>query len=140
MSDGFEVDNGFNPLLDDGVALSDTDGDGLSNFVESEHGTSALNVDTDGDNSPDGDEDIAGTNPLDAGSFFYVSDITPLLAGGCEITFDTVLERTYTVYCSTDLGGTWDIVGAPIVGDDNPAIVVDSYDGGSCFYKVEVTK
>ncbi|MEA2068145.1 MAG: hypothetical protein U9P12_02990, partial [Verrucomicrobiota bacterium] len=88
--------------------------------------------------SPDGDESIAGTDPLDETSFFYVSDIRPLADGGCEVVFDTVSGRTYTVYCCSQLGDAWTVLLDGISGDGSPANVVDPYNEGSSFYKVEV--
>ncbi len=138
MLDGFELMYGLNAMGND--ADADADGDGLSNLIESGNGTDPTNEDTDGDNSPDGDEDIAGTVPTDPSSYFYVSDIQPLAGGGCDITFDTVIGRTYTVYCCTGLGGDWMVVLDNIIGDGNPAVIADPYSSGNCFYKVEVYK
>jgi hypothetical protein len=51
------------------VGGSDTDGDGLSDYLERvEYGTDPNNPDTDGDGYTDGEEVAAGTNPLDPGS------------------------------------------------------------------------
>ncbi len=48
----------------------DPDNDGLGNAEEYAIGTSPVERDTDDDGMPDGDEVVAGTNPLNAGSFF----------------------------------------------------------------------
>ncbi|MFQ5417532.1 MAG: FG-GAP-like repeat-containing protein, partial [Myxococcota bacterium] len=91
LLDGFEVNNGFDPLVPgeqsldpDGDGLdnlaeqaagadplsSDTDGDGLLDGAEVNlHGTDPTNADTDGDGVDDGVEVAAGTNPLDPLSF-----------------------------------------------------------------------
>jgi hypothetical protein len=66
MPDGWEIDNGFNPNLDDGGG--DADGDGLSNADEYAAGTDPHNPDSDGDGLDDGDEDALGTNPLNPDS------------------------------------------------------------------------
>ena len=47
-----------------GVAVADSDGDGLANLHEVEQGTDPLKPDTDGDGLHDGDEQKWGSNPL----------------------------------------------------------------------------
>jgi hypothetical protein len=138
MDDTYETLYGLDANRDD--TSEDADGDGMLNAQEFANGTAANNEDTDGDKSPDGDEDIAGTIPTDPTSYFYVSNVQPLAGGGCDISFDTVVGRIYTVYCCTELGGDWGIVLDNIVGDGNPAVVADPYNAGNCFYKVEVYK
>ncbi|VGO14954.1 Thermophilic serine proteinase [Pontiella desulfatans] len=136
MSDGYEIENGLDGSGSD--ADADADGDGLTNGEEFAAGTAADNADTDGDNSPDGDEMIAGTDATDASSFFYVSDLRPLAGGGCAVAFDTVVGRTYTVYCCGQLGGDWIPVGLPVAGSGAEMVVEDLYSEPACFYKVEV--
>lgn len=65
MNDGWEVQYGFDPLdvLDPGASL-DADSDGLTNLQESQNGTDPNNADTDGDGMPDGWEVDHGLNPL----------------------------------------------------------------------------
>jgi len=139
MSDGFEAMYGLDATGDD--ADADADGDGLSNLVEASNGTNPTNSDTDGDNSPDGDEDVAGTDPVDPMSYFYVSDIQPLEGGGCELVFDTVVGRVYTVYYSTGLGGEWQVLqGGIIAGTGAPVAVQDAVNDAQCFYRVEVVR
>ena len=61
MLDGWEVQYGLNPLLND--ALGDLDSDGLTNVQEYQEGASPLTNDTDGDMLTDLDEvTIHGTN------------------------------------------------------------------------------
>jgi len=62
MPDGFEVDNGLNPLLDD--ASEDPDNDDLTNLNEYYFGTLAQDEDTDDDLIFDGYEVIHSLNPL----------------------------------------------------------------------------
>lgn len=118
---------------------ADADQDGLSNVTEYLAGTNPTNTDTDGDHSPDGDEMIAGTIATDPTSYFYVSDIRPLVEGGCEVIFDTAPGRLYTVYYCTAIGGTWDVLVADEPGDGSEMVIIDPYSEVSCFYKVEVT-
>lgn len=63
MPDGWEVDNGFNPLVND--ANGDADGDGLTNVGEYQHDTNPHNPDTDGDGLPDGWEVNYQFDPTD---------------------------------------------------------------------------
>jgi hypothetical protein len=62
MPDGWEVQHGLDPSVDD--AGADMDGDGLSNLAEFQSGTNPHNGDTDGDGMPDGWEVQYGLDPL----------------------------------------------------------------------------
>jgi hypothetical protein len=62
MLDGYEVANGLDPLSYD--RNNDLDGDGLSNYEESQLNTDANNTDTDTDGASDFTEESNGTNPL----------------------------------------------------------------------------
>ncbi|RLG14242.1 MAG: hypothetical protein DRN71_03415, partial [Candidatus Nanohalarchaeota archaeon] len=63
MPDGWEADNGLNPL-DPNDGNDDNDGDGLTNEDEYRHRTDPKNPDTDGDGISDGGEIANGTDPL----------------------------------------------------------------------------
>ncbi len=117
---------------------TDSDGDGLTSYQEFMAGYDPTNSDTDGDLSPDGDEVIAGTSATDPTSYFYVSDIQPSAEGGCDIVFDSVAGRYYTVYYCTEIGGTWQQLIVDEPGDGNPMVIVDPNSDGCRFYKVEV--
>ncbi len=74
MPDAWEDANGLdknNPM----DANQDADFDGLSNLQEYQHNTRPNNPDTDGDTARDGDEILAGTDPLDPNSFPAVQNI-----------------------------------------------------------------
>ncbi|MBE7552576.1 MAG: hypothetical protein HS126_16015 [Anaerolineales bacterium] len=58
ISDGWEVENGFNPFVND--ANGDADNDGLTNEDEFQLGTDPHNADTDGDGIPDGQDPEPG--------------------------------------------------------------------------------
>lgn len=60
IPDGYEVNNGLNPLVNDSAL--DLDSDGLDNIFEYTLGTMANNEDTDGDLMPDGYEFSHGLN------------------------------------------------------------------------------
>ncbi|NJN92881.1 MAG: hypothetical protein HC875_01690 [Anaerolineales bacterium] len=62
LPDGWEVDHGSDPTVNNG---SDLDNDGLSNADEFVHSTDPLNPDTDGDGLPDGWEVSTGLDPND---------------------------------------------------------------------------
>ena len=62
LSDKWEIDNGLDPLVNS--AADDDDGDGASNYVESQNGTDPQNPDTDGDGMSDGWEIDNVLNPL----------------------------------------------------------------------------
>jgi hypothetical protein len=63
MPDKWEYDNTLDLLSND--TLEDPDNDGLNNIGEYHNGTDPNNEDTDGDGYSDGDEVLAGTDPLD---------------------------------------------------------------------------
>jgi hypothetical protein len=63
LPDGWEVDNGFDPVATDNSA-DDPDNDGLDNLGEYNAGTDPNNADTDGDGLPDGWEVQYGFDPV----------------------------------------------------------------------------
>ncbi len=64
LLDGFEVANGFDPLIS-GEETGDPDADGLDNLAEQSAGTDPHLADTDGDGFDDGVEVAMGTDPTD---------------------------------------------------------------------------
>ena len=62
MSDVTEIEHGFNPAVKD--ATADADNDGLSNAAEIALGTDPHDADTDHDGIPDGLEAASNANPL----------------------------------------------------------------------------
>jgi hypothetical protein len=69
VTDGAELAAGTNPLVADGPAAADTDGDGLLDADETTFGTDPGIADSDADGWLDGAEVSIGTDPLDAASF-----------------------------------------------------------------------
>jgi hypothetical protein len=65
MEDGFEVANGFNPLVSDADDLvSDVNHDGLLDVISIQLGYSLATLDNDGDSISNADEVSMCTNPL----------------------------------------------------------------------------
>ena len=64
MGDGWEINFGYDPLVDDGAKNNDDDSDGLINLEEFQNSTLPNNSDTDSDGISDGNEiNIYTTNP-----------------------------------------------------------------------------
>ncbi|MGL5019808.1 MAG: DUF1800 family protein [Luteolibacter sp.] len=104
MSDALEIENRFNPSVQDATADADADGmnnaaeiaagtdpqhrdsdrDGIADGAESTHGTSPLNPDSDGDTLTDGDE---------LNTAFFTS--LPTVADSDADGFSDAAERTY---------------------------------------------
>ena len=84
LLDGFELQNGFDPLVP-GEATLDSDGDGLDNLGEQEAGTDPFDADTDGDGIADGAEVALGGDPTSVdGDNDGVADN----ADNCVLTFN----------------------------------------------------
>ena len=81
MPDGWEQDHGLNPLAND--AQDDPDGDGMINLWEY----------------------LAGTNPQDKTSCLRIEGVTPPVAGRdyAEVTFQAVAGKTYSVQAADSL-------------------------------------
>ncbi len=90
MPDGWEADNGLNPL-DPTDGNDDNDGDGLSNGDEYQYGTDPNNPDTDGDGINDGDEVRNGTDPLNP------NDPPKVLPGGGGSTLGAYSSPAQTI-------------------------------------------
>ena len=85
-------------------AGSDTDGDGVDDCAEvTETGTDPRVADTDGDSLSDGGEGIAGTDPLDPSSFFWIKRVDRSPGLGHVVAWDGVVSRLYTLYWKSNL-------------------------------------
>ena len=79
---------------------------GVVSFTASS-ATDPFATDSDGDKFSDGDEALAGTNPLSAASFFRL--MAPVVQPGVSTIFDlpTIASRKYTIQYNDDLAGPW---------------------------------
>jgi hypothetical protein len=123
LPDSWEVANNLSPTDATGIngGSGDADGDGRSNL----------------------EEFITGTNPQEGDSY---KPIPTKVAAGFRIEFPTLLDRTYRVFYSDQLG-TWNPLGTLFEGTGS---IVQVTDDGSLttphpntisrrFYKVEVS-
>ena len=86
-------------------ASPDLDMDGLDDLLEqSMYKTHPMLSDTDGDGARDGDEVMAGTDPLDAGSVFRSSEITIPFANSIVIGWNSIEGKSYSVMKTSDSG------------------------------------
>jgi hypothetical protein len=89
---------------------ADTDGDGMPDDWEVEHGLNPSSpadaaIDSDGDRASNLAEFLAGTIPEDGNSVFRITDFSPT-----GITWNTVEGRNYRVERSVDLTGAWQLL------------------------------
>ena len=100
------------------IALSDQDGDLLSDEEESLLGTHPFKKDTDGDGQDDFFEAIlAETNPLDRTSLLEI-DLRNGDPQSLSVTFPTLKDRIYYLESTTDLQNWFS--GTPYLGDGQP--------------------
>ncbi len=79
-------------------------------------GVDPFTIDTDKDGFSDGDEALAGTNPLSGSSFFALP--APAVVRGTSTTFGltTIANRKYTIQYNANLSGPWQNVHVHLSG------------------------
>ncbi|MDF7825229.1 choice-of-anchor Q domain-containing protein [Pontiellaceae bacterium B12227] len=95
--------------------------------------------DSDGDGQTDGGEQMAGTDMLDASSFFA---LTGMGAGFPPVLeFESLADRNYTLLMSTNLvDGAWEPISAPRAGaGGSDSLQASTATEGEAFYRVEIS-
>jgi hypothetical protein len=122
------IDGGGTLIVGGEVIDMDSDGDGLTDAEEAALGTNPNAIDTDGDGATDGAEAlVAGTSPLDAGSYLRILEIQRASGGEATVTWSSVEGKQYAVEFRPD-GGDWGDVAS---GVDAAAGESSSYTDGS---------
>jgi hypothetical protein len=108
----------------------DTDADGIPDFKETSSQIFSVGTDdrfTDGDNDgmSNAAEFHAGTDPQNADSYLGIDSITVVSEGMAQIRWRSVPGKRYVVKYSDDLG-SWQNLGANLLGDGSVLVAVDS--------------
>jgi len=110
--------------------LPDSDGDGLANPGD---------PDDDNDGASDSDEIIANTDPLDSGSFLWVTITNTANQVVRKLTFPTSTGRTYRIESTTNLySGNWIISRSNIPGAGGNLMINDTNPTDRVYYRIGV--
>ena len=134
----------WHPGEDPAAATQDTDGDGLPDGWEIQHGLNAHNpadalLDSDGDGASNLAEFQAGTDPADASSVFRIFGITQS-GGSVQMEFVGTPGRSFQLERTVDLSRpVWLPVSAAVPGQGGVASLLDSTPpaGGQAFYRLQ---
>ncbi len=96
--------------------------------------------DPDGDGMADWQELLAGTNGASAASALRVTSLTPRAGGGMDVTFPSVIFKSYRLERATDLAApSWQPVGSVVTSNGGPLVLSDPAPAGPRqFYRVVV--
>ena len=130
-----------NPLQAPLIFLADNDGDGVPDYWEDENGLNKDDpldaaLDWDGDGQMGLQEFVAGTDPRNAASALNAAVTS--VAGGYQIRFTAMPDRTYSVLSCDDLhGGIWTkLSDVPAGAVQRVVEILDSTAVPQRFYKV----
>jgi len=140
------VNLGNSRLSTDSIAITDTDGDGLSDAWERDQAGDLITLTANGDNDGDGvknkDEYTSGTDPLDANDVLRCVSLarTP---GFSTVEWTSRPSRSYQLYERADLAsGAWQLSGGgtTFFGDTTPTTqgTVSGTNTVKTFYRVAV--
>ncbi len=113
MTDGYEVANALNALVDD--ANQDKDGDGMTNLQEF----------------------LAGTAANNAASLFQITSVTPQ-AVGYSVVWQSVTGKLYQVWSTGEVTNAFTLLSGTITGQVNTTSYPDLTAPGQRFYKVKL--
>jgi hypothetical protein len=129
---------------------SDSDGDGMPDGWETQHGldpqnATDANADSDGDGFSNLQEYVAGTDPTSSANALRVTVVNrDASSGAFVLTFPTVNGRVYRAEWTENLTGTisWTVLGDEITGTGSQAQVTDAAAGArpGRFYRVRVVR
>jgi len=132
---GFLSSNAFLTIL------ADSDGDGLPDTYETDHGLNPTNamdagLDADGDGVPNRAEYDSGTDPTDLLSFLRIDSFA--VGGGAELSFFAVSNKTYAVHYTAQPGvSPWQVLERVSAHRTNRvAVVLDPAFTTNRFYRV----
>ena len=119
----------------------DSDGDGILDGTElNVYGTEPTLKDSDNDGLDDGDELIAGTSPTNSTDVFQIAEaLSRTNHTDCILNWDTVSNRTYSIYSHTNLTTTWPTTPVfQIQGDGTQKSYTNNTSGSSRYFRIGV--
>lgn len=120
----------------------DSDGDGIMDWWEQNHGQplSAMDetTDSDGDGMSDLEEWIAFSSPVDSNSIFEITSTTNVAAGHYMISWNAAPGREYDVYWSSNLISGFELLAQDLVFPQNSYTDTVHAAEDDSFYKVKV--
>ncbi|HUS35700.1 MAG TPA: carboxypeptidase regulatory-like domain-containing protein, partial [Verrucomicrobiae bacterium] len=84
-------------------------------------------ADPDGDRFSNGFEAMTGTNPTNAGSFYFLIEAIEIIRGAPRVSWKSDVGKQYQLYGTSDLSGAaWQSVGNPVTATTNVTVQLDS--------------